>query len=182
MNVSSISTSSSPNRIDSCLTKEEVQHALDVFCETDCEDLYKSENYKFAFLVLKSNGNVAKRIVEKWLDHDGNISTAYLSIDLEPPSDLSKALYDWAVIKIPETPDTLSFIKKGLTGMAQPMVFIPLQDWNSENGCPWKDDEVKAGEGVVISGSESIQFPGSGFCILIVIRLQPSGPGHAITL
>ncbi|KAH0332771.1 hypothetical protein KCU81_g10059, partial [Aureobasidium melanogenum] len=72
MSVPSITTSSSPNRIDSCLTEEEVQHALDVFCETDCEDLYKSENYKFAFLVLKSNGNVAKRIVEKWLDviHD----------------------------------------------------------------------------------------------------------------
>lgn len=42
MSVSSSTTSSSPNRIDSCLTKEEVQHALDVFCETDCEDLYKS--------------------------------------------------------------------------------------------------------------------------------------------
>lgn len=66
--------------------------------------------------------------------------------------------------------------------MAQPMIFIPLQDRNFDNGCPWKDHEVKAGEGVVISGSESIQFPGSGICILIAIRLQPSRPGHAITL
>lgn len=89
MSVSSVNISSSPNRMGSCLTKEEVQHGLDVFCETDCEDLYKivrphgnklcttcakrcQENYKFAFLVLKSDGNVAKRLVEKWLNviHD----------------------------------------------------------------------------------------------------------------
>jgi hypothetical protein len=76
------------------------------------------------------------------------------------------------VIKIPETPDTLSF-GKGLSRKAQPMIFIPLQDWNLDNGCPL-EDEIKAGEAVIISGSEPIHFPTSGNCVLIVIRLHPS--------
>ena len=94
---------------------------------------------------------------------------------LQPPDKLSEALEDYSVIKIPETPDILSF-SKGLTRKAQPMIFIPLQDWNSNNGSPWKD-EIESGAGVVISGSDSIHFPSSGDCVLIVIRLRPSEPG-----
>jgi hypothetical protein len=104
-----------------------------------------------------------------------NIHAAYTDMHLQPPDELSEALADYAVIKIPETPEILWF-NEGLTREAQPMIFIPLQDWNSNNGSPWKD-EIKAGEGVVISGSDSMHFPSSGNCILIVIRLHPSEAG-----
>ena len=101
-----------------------------------------------------------------------NIHAAYTNTYLQPQDKLSGALADYAVIKIPETPDILSF-SKGLTRKAQPMIFIPLQDWNSNNGSPW-EDEIEAGEGVAFSGSEPIRFPSSGNCILISIRLHPS--------
>jgi hypothetical protein len=105
------------------------------------------------------------------------VQAAYTSLQLQPPVKLSEALADYSVIKIPETPDTLSF-SKGLSRKAQPMIFIPLQNWNWDNGCPWRD-EVKAGEAVIISGSESIHFPKTGGCILIVIRLSPFEAGPA---
>jgi hypothetical protein len=105
----------------------------------------------------------------------GNVHAAYTNMNLQPPDKLNEALADFAVIKIPETPVPLSF-SKGLTRKTQPMIFIPLQHWNSNNGSPWKD-EIEAGEGVVISGSAPIYFPSSGNCILIVIRLHPSQAG-----
>lgn len=52
------------------------------------------------------------------------------------------------------------------------MVFIPIENWKSDNGCPWQDTKIEAGEEIVIVGKESIEFPTSGGCVMLVITLR----------
>lgn len=51
------------------------------------------------------------------------------------------------------------------------MVILPLQLWTLENGL-FIDGQVKVGQDISLGGAESVRFPGSGGCLVLLLFLK----------
>lgn len=131
---------------------------------------------------------MSRRIVDAWLEasdvdtvapyvpdiqKDGlNVNRAFSYLQLQQPEDPSQILEGFVTVRIQPSNDPLT-LKKGIRSKGV-TIMVSLSGWDKNNGCPLEDVELYPGDDIVLHGTESVTFPGSGGGIVTLIFLHSS--------
>lgn len=79
----------------------------------------------------------------------------------------------WAICRTRALKQPQELVKGIRNDNKEAVVLIPLDRWSQENGL-FVDALIEEGQDICVGGAESIQFPGTGGCILVMIVLRLS--------
>lgn len=91
----------------------------------------------------------------------------------EGPPPFHEILTAYAICRIRaiDGPQYLQHGIRGKSGREEIVVLLPLQPWTVENGL-FIDGQVKVGQDISLGGAESVRFPGTGGCSVLLLFLR----------
>ncbi|KAF2752405.1 hypothetical protein EJ05DRAFT_506078 [Pseudovirgaria hyperparasitica] len=143
---------------------EVVQQARIKFQAAKRHEHFLSRGMKHLFETLENEDNFSKQVVDTWLRNEENIERMAPGRTVE--------LKAHAPIRINSLSHPVT-LQRGIREEEGISIWIPLQEWNKENGCMFGDTVIRPGEYLALSGVEPVTFPASkGGALIIWFFLQ----------